>query len=71
MALFPPPPPCLYFEIIKAKYNTINIIKSNPDDFHNLSNKLIEKRNLDILDFKNITLIYLNILGKIIKNRPI
>jgi cell division protease FtsH len=46
-------------DLINTAYKVaINIIKSNPDDFHNLSNQLIEKRNLNILDFKNITLIY-------------
>ena len=46
-------------DLINTAYKVaINLIKSNPDEFNNLSNQLIEKRNLDITDFKNVTLNY-------------
>ena len=46
-------------DLINTSYKVaINLIKANPDDFEILSNQLIDKRNLVISDFKNITLIY-------------
>ena len=49
-------------DLINTSYKiAINLIQSNKEVFHQLSNNLIEKRNIDSKKFENITLSYYNI----------
>ena len=46
-------------ELIKSSYNiALNLIRSNPEDFNKLASNLLDKKTIDIDDFKDVELLY-------------